>query len=263
MTLVLVLLVGLVVGSFLNVCIHRLPRGESVVRPRSRCPACGHRISWVENIPLLSWIALRGRCRHCGAPIALRYPAVELASGLILAWLWHRFGPGWSFWVASWLALASLALFFTDLEQRLLPDRITLPSFAVGLALAWVNPFLGVEAGVRRLWLALAGAALGAGILWGIGALWLRVRGVEAMGLGDVKMMAMLGAFTGPRGVLFTLFAASVSGALVGMLLVAWRRGSMRDSLPFGCFLAPAGLAALFWAPAAFELYRSLLLGGG
>jgi leader peptidase (prepilin peptidase)/N-methyltransferase len=264
---------GLVLGSFLNVCIHRLPRGESVVSPGSRCPGCGHSIRWYENIPVLSWIALRGRCSSCKAGISVRYPFVELLSGGILLTFWKVFGPTWPFLIASLFALALVVLFFTDLDLQLLPDWITLSGFVAGVALAWFNPFLGegnfkllpavvdeaTRLGLYRIWMALAGAALGAGFLWGLGAAYSKLRGVEAMGMGDVKMMAMVGAFTGPIGVLFTIFSASFIGASVGVAMIPLRGRSLQDTLPFGCFLAPAALAALLVGRRAFHAYFELL----
>ena len=255
---VFVALCALAIGSFLNVVIHRLPLGESVVAPRSRCPGCGTPIAAWQNVPVLSWLLLRGRCASCRARISLRYPLVELLTAVLALVLWRAFGPGAAFAVAAPFALAMLVLFFTDWDHQLLPDPLTLGGFATGLALAWWNPFLpGV--GWGRLWSALSGAALGAGVLWGIGAAYTRLRGVEAMGMGDVKMMAMVGAFSGPAGVLFTLFAASIAGAVVGIALIPLRGRSMKDTLPFGCFLAPAALAALLWGRRALEAYLSLV----
>jgi leader peptidase (prepilin peptidase)/N-methyltransferase len=258
---VVVVVVGLVLGSFLNVCIHRLPRGESVVHPRSRCPACGELIRWYQNVPVVSWIALRARCAGCGCPISWRYPLVELMTAAILLGLWLAYGPSRQFLVAAPFCLAMTVLFFTDLDLQLLPDVITLPGFAVGIALAWINPFLAQETPSARLWMAVSGGALGAGVLWGIGALYSRLRGVEAMGMGDVKLMAMVGAFTGPLGVLFTLFAASVVGAVVGVALIPLRGRSLSDTLPFGCFLAPAAVVALLYGRQAIGAYFELVLG--
>jgi len=254
-----VMALGLVLGSFLNVCIFRLPRGKSIVRPGSRCPSCDREIRWYENVPVLSWLALRGRCAGCSARISLRYPFVELLAGAVLLALWRAYGAGPAFVIASLFALAMIVLFFTDLDLQLLPDAVTLPGFVVGVALAWVNPFLG-DGDWRRVWMALAGAALGSGLLWGVGALWWRLRGVEAMGFGDVKMMAMVGAFTGPIGVLFTIFAASVVGAVVGLALVPLRGRTLQDTVPFGCFLAPAALAALLFGRQAVQAYLGLFL---
>jgi leader peptidase (prepilin peptidase)/N-methyltransferase len=258
---VFVLAVGLILGSFLNVCIHRLPLGQSVVRPRSRCPCCSATVRWYDNVPILSWVLLRGRCRHCAAPISARYALVELLSAITLVALWRAFGATPEFAVAAGFGLALVVLFFTDFDHQLLPDAVTLTGFVVGLAVAWFNPFLP-GAGWARVWASLAGAALGSGLLWGVGALYGRFRGVEAMGFGDVKMMAMVGAFTGPAGVLFTIFAASLGGAAVGLLLIPLRGRSLQDKLPFGCFLAPAALAALLVGRDAVRSYVALIVGG-
>jgi len=260
LAIALAAVVGSILGSFLNVCIHRLPLGHSVVRPRSRCPHCGTLIPWYWNVPVLSWIVLRGACAGCAGRISWRYPLVELLAAAACAVLWRSLGPGWALAVAVPFALALIVLFFTDLDHHLLPDAVTLTGLGLGLALAWVNPFLS-GVGWGRLWAAGAGAALGSGLLWAVGEVYRRLRGVEAMGLGDVKMMAMVGAFTGPAGVMFTIFAASLAGAVVGLALIPLRGGSMQDKLPFGCFLAPAALAALFVARAALAAYAGMFRG--
>jgi len=255
---ILVLAVGLILGSFLNVCIHRLPLGESVVSPGSRCPKCGSAVRAWQNVPVLSWILLRARCATCRAPISWRYPAVEALTGLTLLALWRGFGPSWAFAIAATFSLMLIVLFFTDYDHQLLPDLVTLPGFAVGLAAAWYNPFLG-DPGWPRIVAALTGAALGSGILWSIGALYSRLRGVEAMGFGDVKMMAFVGAFTGPAGVAVTLFAGSVAGAATGLALIPLKGKNLQNALPFGCFLAPAALVALLWGRTAVAAYLGLV----
>jgi leader peptidase (prepilin peptidase)/N-methyltransferase len=258
---VFVLAFGLILGSFLNVCIHRLPLGESVVHPRSRCPSCGGAIPWYRNVPVLSWILLRGRCADCRAPISWRYPFVEALSGVTLVLLWRTFGADPRFAIASAFALMLIALFFTDWDHQLLPDAITLTGTISGLAVAWFNPFLPGEEWAR-VWAALGGAALGSGLLWAVGAIYGRLRGVEAMGMGDVKMMAMVGAFSGPAGVVFTIFVASLGGAVIGLALIPLRGGSLKDKLPFGCFLAPAAFAALLVGRRALDAYVDLLVPG-
>jgi len=252
-------LVGLVLGSFLNVCIHRLPLGQSIVHPGSRCPGCGAAIRWYQNVPVISWLALRGRCAACGARISARYPLVELLSAALLVALWLLFGPSAAFGVAAAYALSMLVLFFTDYDHQLLPDAITLTGTACGLAVSWFNPFLG-GAGLARVWAAVFGAALGSGLLWLFGAAYGKLRGVEAMGMGDVKMMAMVGAFSGPAGVLLTIFGGSLVGAVVGLALVPLRGRSLQDTLPFGCFLAPAALAALLYGRPIAEAYLRMVL---
>ncbi len=259
---VMVFVLGLLIGSFLNVCILRLPLGESIVSPRSHCPKCNTTLRWYHNIPVLSWMLLRGKCASCGVRISARYAVIELMTAVILVLLWRAYGPTITFGISAILLLALLVLFFTDLDHKLLPDLVTLPGFLVGVAVAWVNPFLGPGSSWSRLWASLAGAALGAGVLWGIGALYSRLRGIEAMGMGDVKMMAMVGAFTGPTGVLVTLFGASITGAVIGVALIPLRGGSMRDTLPFGCFLAPAAAIALLWGDDLVGAYLRLLTPG-
>jgi leader peptidase (prepilin peptidase)/N-methyltransferase len=250
----LVFSVALMIGSFLNVCIHRLPLGESVVFPGSRCPRCGSAIRPWQNVPIVSWILLRGRCASCRAPISWRYPAVEALTGFAVLAIWRGFGPSWAFAIAAVFTLMMIVLFFTDYDHQLLPDLVTLPGCALGLAAAWVNPFLG-DAGWPRIVMAVVGAALGSGTLWGIGALYTRIRGVEAMGFGDVKMMALVGAFAGPAGVAVTLFAASIVGAITGLALIPLKGKSLQNALPFGCFLAPAAVVALLWGRAAVAAY--------
>jgi leader peptidase (prepilin peptidase)/N-methyltransferase len=255
---IVVFAAGLIVGSFLNVCIHRLPRGESVVTPGSHCPRCGAPVRAWHNVPVVSWLVLRARCAACRAPISWRYPAVEAATGLASVLLWREFGPSFAFAISTIFTFMLIVLFFTDFDHQLLPDLVTLPGFGVGLAFAWYNPFLG-DPGWPRLVASITGAALGSGILWGVGALYSRLRGVEAMGFGDVKMMAMVGAFTGPAGVAVTLFAGSVAGAVTGLALIPLQGKTLQNALPFGCFLAPAALTALLWGRRIVAAYLGLL----
>jgi leader peptidase (prepilin peptidase) / N-methyltransferase len=257
-TSIVVLVVSLIVGSFLNVCIYRLPLGQSVVWPGSRCPRCGADVRPWQNVPVLSWIFLRARCASCKLPISWRYPAVEALTGLAGLCLWRTFGPSAAFPIATAFTFMMIVLFFTDYDHQLLPDLVTLPGFCLGIALAWFNPFLG-DPGWSRIVASMTGAALGSGILWGVGALYFRIRGVEAMGFGDVKMMALVGAFTGPAGVAVTLFAASVVGAVTGLALIPLKGKTLQNALPFGCFLAPAALASLFWGRRLVAAYLGLL----
>jgi len=224
---------GAIVGSFANVCVHRLPMGESVVTPRSRCPRCRAPIAARDNVPVLSWLLLGGRCRSCRAPISPRYPLVEALVGALFVLAALRHGIGIDAGSGALLATAAVILSLTDLEARVLPDEITLGVLALGLVLAAARDLPaarehGPAAFSGNLLPALAGAAFGAALVWGVGAAYRLVRGGEGMGLGDVKMIAMIGAFVGPAGVLLTLFAASVAGTLLAGLpalvrTVAWR----------------------------------------
>jgi leader peptidase (prepilin peptidase) / N-methyltransferase len=228
---------GLLLGSFLNVCISRLPAGESIVSPGSRCPSCRTPIHWYDNIPVLSFLVLGGRCRACRAPISLRYPIVEAVTAV--AFVVQALASGGDpLGLAARLVFTALlvALFGTDLETQRLPDVLTLPGIAAGVLFSlWLPPGLASS---------LIGLALGAGLLLAIRWGWTRATGVEAMGLGDVKMIAMIGAFLGWRQVWVVLFLASVTGALVGLALAAARGRSMQSRLPFGTFLALAAFAA-------------------
>jgi leader peptidase (prepilin peptidase)/N-methyltransferase len=244
-------LAGLVVGSFVNVLIHRLPREESVVRPASHCPACGAAVRAFDNVPVLSWLILRGRCRDCRARISPRYPAIELVNGALWA-LAYLAAPTWVE-LAGFLFLLSacLALLAIDAEFQILPDKITLTGVVVGIALAAIP-------GGRSLLSSVVGAAVGAGSLWLVRVLYEKLQGVEGMGLGDVKMLGMVGAFLGPWGVLLTVLLGSVSGSLVGLFVLAIRRGDMKTRLPFGVFLALGAIASVFLQEAIWERYRSM-----
>ena len=245
---VVVGLFGLMIGSFLNVCICRLPRRESVVTPGSRCPHCRAPISWYDNIPILSYVLLGGRCRRCRAAIGARYVGVEAATGIIFAG--HALVIGPDLLLAPRLCLAAIviALFAIDLEHQILPNVITLPGIGVGLvASAFLHP--------PDLVASLEGAALGAGVLLAIRWGWRRATGVDGMGLGDVKMLAMIGAFLGWQGVALTLFLGSLVGAIVGISLALIGRGTMKSRLPFGTFLGAAALVASLWGTGLVEWY--------
>jgi leader peptidase (prepilin peptidase) / N-methyltransferase len=248
---------GLCLGSFLNVVIYRLPRGLSLLRPGSRCPHCSRPIRARHNVPLLGWLWLRGRCADCGASIPVRYPLIELAGGILV--LLAVYGlpaapgiPGVP-WVRSfsgaWLFLSLLAVLFIDLEHRIIPDEISLGGTVLGLALAhW-------SLGLRP---ALAGMAAGAGALFLCGWLYQRLRGKPGMGLGDVKLAGMLGAFLGLKGIALTVLLASFLGSILGIGLILGRKGSLSSALPFGTFLAPSAAAAFLWGPRIWAWYMGL-----
>jgi leader peptidase (prepilin peptidase)/N-methyltransferase len=240
---------GLLVGSFLNVCIYRLPRGESIVWPASRCGACARALSWYENIPLVSWLVLRARCRTCGERISVMYPAVEATTGALFAAAPLVFG--WTPLLAVRLAFACamVVLFGIDLRHRILPNVITLPGVVAGLACSLFLP--------PGLVAALIGAAVGGGALFAIGETYYRLRGVDGLGMGDVKMLAMIGAFLGWRQTIVTLVVASFLGSIVGMGVILSRRGGLQAALPFGTFLAIGALLAAVAGDAMLAWYLS------
>jgi len=243
---------GLVFGSFLNVLVHRLPRDQSPWTGRSRCPKCERIVRWYENIPVLSFAALRGRCAGCRAPIGWRYPLVEIATALLGIVCVLRFGPGPAAGAYFLFLAALLAIALIDWDFQIIPDELSLGLGVVGLVLAATVLPLG-------LWRGLLGAAIGAGFLWGIAAAYKAARGQDGMGFGDVKMAAMIGAFLGPLQVLLTIFVAAFLGSVWGAWLMARRGGSGRTLVAFGTFLAASAALCLFWGDALRIWYAGLL----
>jgi len=242
---------GAIVGSFLNVCIYRLPRGASIVWPASRCPGCRRPLSWFENIPLASYVVLRGRCRTCRASIAIRYPIVEALTAAMFALAWWYYGPSVLLLSRLIFGCALIVLFAIDLEHHLLPNAVTLPAIIVGFALSF-----GAEPG----WLAsLMGAALGAGLLYGVAEAYYRIRGEEGLGMGDVKMLAMIGAFLGWKLTILTVMLASVAGSNRRCRTHRDPSGRLKYALPFGTFLALGAAAAATVGPRLLDWYIGLL----
>jgi leader peptidase (prepilin peptidase) / N-methyltransferase len=225
---------GLAVGSFLNVCIHRLPRKSSIVSPASNCPQCGYVLRWFDNIPVVSYAMLRGRCRGCGTGISIRYPIVEIVTMAVFVLHYAVFGLDIILVPRLVFASALIVLFAIDLEHHLLPNVITLPGTSLGLVFSTMLPPGLVDA--------LLGALLGGGVLWIIGEAYYRYSGQEGMGGGDVKMLAMIGAFLGWKQVVLTLVLSSLLGSIVGVLVLVFGRGGMKSALPYGTFLSLAGL---------------------
>jgi leader peptidase (prepilin peptidase) / N-methyltransferase len=243
-----VFFVGTCVGSFLNVVIYRLPAGLSLVRPGSRCPRCETPIRFYDNIPILSWLILRGRCRSCQAPIAVRYPLVELLTGLLAWFTFLKFGLHWAC-LFNFLFIATLiAITFIDLDHRIIPDRISLPGIPIFFLAGLCLP-------VPTALDAVIGVVVGGGSLlcvaWGYYLLTKR----EGMGGGDIKLLAMMGGFIGWQGVLFTIFAASAAGTLVGIGAMLKTRKGMRLAIPFGPFLAFGATLYLFFGAAVIRWY--------
>ena len=236
--LVLALGLGLCFGSFLNVVIFRLPLGQSLTHPPSRCMSCGYPLRWRDNVPLLSWALLGGKCAQCRTRLSIQYPIVELVTGLLFLLVVWLTPPGPLVFSRLIFIGILIVLFGIDLAHQILPNTITLPGIAIGLIFSLIAP-----PGWRS---SLIGILLGGGALYGIAAAYYFVRREEGLGMGDVKMLAMIGAFLGWKAVLVTLVLSSFSGALVGVALIAAQRGGMRLALPFGTFLALGALAAMF-----------------
>jgi leader peptidase (prepilin peptidase)/N-methyltransferase len=244
----LVGLLGLVLGSFFNVCIYRLPREESIVWPGSHCPRCGHGLSPWENIPLVSFLLLKGSCRYCRQPIAYRYPLIELLTAFLMVALVWRFGISWLFFQGAVLAGALVVVTFIDWEHQIIPDVISLPGLAVGLGLSWLTGNPGWKS-------SLIGVLVGGGLLYLLASGYELLTKREGMGGGDIKLLAMIGAFLGWTGVLVTVILASLIGSLLGIaLILVWKKGRTQ-ALPFGPFLALGALIHLFRGPEFITWY--------
>jgi len=261
---------GAMLGSFLNVCVYRLPRNESVIAPRSRCPGCGTPIAWYDNVPLISWVLLGARCRHCGAPIAMQYVLVELAGAIIWggAALW--FGVSVTGLGAALLATLALGIALTDARHYVIPDEFSLGGLGLGLALSFVpgglspaEAALGAAAGFALLWVVKAAGdwALRRGLIRGEELAQVLEEGERptTLGLGDLKMMAMVGSFVGWQGVLLTAFLGSLTGVAVFLPLLLFRR---RAPVPFGVFLAVGAVVAAVAGNTLIAWYASLLVRG-
>jgi leader peptidase (prepilin peptidase)/N-methyltransferase len=242
-----VTLLGLMLGSFMNVCIYRLPRGLSPVRPRSGCPNCGHMLAWYENVPVVSYLVLRGRCRKCRVAISPMYPIIEAITGAVFlaAYLWY--GPSALLIVRLAFAWAMIALFVIDYQHQILPNVITIPGIVIGI-------LSNILAGPG--WIAsIIGAAVGAGSLYAIAEIYYRVRHEEGLGMGDVKMLGMIGAFLGWKLVLLTLVISSFLGSIVGVFVLVSRKESLKYAMPFGTFLAVGALVASVVGDAILDWY--------
>ncbi|MDD2852809.1 MAG: prepilin peptidase [Desulfuromonadaceae bacterium] len=246
-----VFLFGLVVGSFLNVCIYRLPKDESVVFPPSHCPHCSYAIRWYDNIPLLSYLFLRGRCRGCGTLISLQYPLVELLNGALALLLFLRFGPTRAFAALFLLCSALLVITFIDIEHQIIPDEISLPGIVVGFVLSfflrghsWLNSLLGI--------------LLGGGVLLLVAWLYHRLTGKDGMGGGDIKLLAMLGAFLGWKAVPFIIFASSLLGSVIGVSIMLLQKKDSKLAIPFGPYLAFGAVLYIFYGKPLINWYLGL-----
>jgi leader peptidase (prepilin peptidase) / N-methyltransferase len=253
---------GAIIGSFLNVVIHRYPLGESLVFPGSRCPHCGRSIRAYDNVPILSYVLLRGRCRFCRAPISIRYVLVELANALFFLAVYLHVGVNVDFILLAAIVSMTIVLIYIDLDIQILPDVIDLPGIGIGIGIGLL------EGGRRYQTLVLAesvldsviGALMGAGILLSIATAYKLVRKIEGMGFGDVKMLAMIGAVVGWKPLLPVLFIASIGGAIIGLILGARSEKGLQLAIPFGVFLGLATFTVIFTGNSLLEWYRAVIL---
>lgn len=237
---IFVFVLGAVTGSFLNVCIHRMPRDESIIRPSSYCPACRNPVRPIDNIPIVSFLLLGGKCRHCREPISWRYPVVEFLNAMGYVLLLWKFGPTALTLVYALLYSALLVVTFIDLAHQIIPNEITLPGIVVGMiAASFILP--------QGFWSSFIGFLLGGGLFYLIADLSHRILKQEGMGGGDIKLIAMIGAFLGWQSVLLTIFIGALLGSLVGLFLILVSGKGRKYPIPFGPFLSLGALASLFW----------------
>ncbi len=246
--LAFVFLFGAIIGSFLNVCIARLPDGRSIVRPPSHCPKCQSFLAWYDNVPVLSYLLLAGRCRTCRVRISPIYPAVEVLTGALAMALFLRLGPTLAFAGYFAFAAALVVITFIDLDHQIIPDVISLPGIAVGLAFSLVSPLVTPLD-------ALLGVLAGGGTLLAVAWLYKTFRGQEGMGGGDIKLLAMIGAFLGWQSIFVTLFVGSVIGSIIGVVVMLYEGADTKLAIPFGPFLAGGALVYLFWGDRILAFY--------
>lgn len=248
-------LFGLLWGSFANVVIWRLPRGESVVKPRSHCPKCQHLVAWYDNIPVLSWIFLRARCRNCKTRISVRYPLVELLTGCAFAAVFSRFGFTWYTAELIVFVWSLITVSFIDLDHMILPDVFTLSGIVIGLVGAALNPLPE-----RDFMSSLAGVLMGGGFLWFIAYIYYVWRKADGMGGGDIKLLAWIGAVLGWKAVPFVILASSVIGSVVGIVLALRSKAGLKSEIPFGPYLALAAFLYLMGGDVIGLWYIGLFL---
>lgn len=252
---IIVLVLGACVGSFLNVCIYRIPEGRSIIWPGSACPSCGHRLSWWENLPILGYLILVGRCRECRARIPPQYPLVEVLTALTALALWRHFGPGWELAAFAYFASCLIVAAFIDLKHRIIPDLITLPGIAAGLlASCFLTQVTCLES--------LAGIISGGGVFflvaWGYECLTDR----EGIGGGDIKLLAMIGAFLGWKSIPLVIMVSAGLGSTIGIASILMGKGDKHSAIPFGPFLSIAALLALLRGREIMTWYLRILSGG-
>ncbi len=249
---IFIFIAGLCIGSFLNVCIYRIPASQSIVTPPSSCPKCGYRIRYYDNIPVLSYLFLRGKCRKCGVSISPRYPLVELMTGLFALGVYFRFGLSPAALVCFIFIATLIVISFIDIDHRIIPDIISLPGIPVFFIASFALPSVTWKD-------ALLGILIGGGSLYIVAWTYMAVTKREGMGGGDIKLLAMMGGLIGWQGVLFTIFVSSAVGTLAGLILMAATRKNMKLAVPFGPFLALGAVTHIFFGQRLIYWYFSLM----
>ncbi len=252
MSTIIAFLFGACIGSFLNVCIRRLPSGASIVYPPSSCPACKAKIAFYDNIPIVSYMLLRGRCRNCGTSISIEYPLVEALAGAAASGLWFMYGPSPEFFIYFLFVCALIVVTFIDLRHRIIPDMVSLPGIVAGFGASFVLPSPGPLG-------SFIGIAAGGGSLLVVAVVYHWISGREGMGGGDIKLLAMIGAFLGWKGVLLTLILASMVGAIVGAVLMAVTGKDSKYAIPFGPFLSLGAFIYLLYGDPIIDWYIGAL----
>src|SRR3989338_2853414 len=245
---IFIFLFGAAIGSFSNVCIYRLPKKLSIISPPSQCPNCGKSISPFDNIPIISFILLRGRCRYCQSPISWRYPIVELITGLIFLSLYLNFRISPQFFIYALLCTSLIIIAFIDLEHKIIPDIITLPGILIGLIISFIFSYTPLTHSIK-------GLLIGGGLFYLIAIL-----SMGGMGGGDIKLIAMIGSFLGWEKVLLTIFLGSLSGSIIGIILIILRKKGRKDTIPFGPFLSLGTIVSIFFGNYLISLWFSIVL---
>lgn len=265
MSYIFIFVLGLIIGSFLNVCIYRIPQEKSIIRPSSRCPSCGVPIKFYDNIPVISYLLLRGKCRSCDTRLSMRYPLVELINAIIYVLVLHRFGsePSWVLMVYFIFVSSLVIIFFIDIDHQIIPDGITLPGIPLAIIFgATVMPDPFAPNSLLSWKASITGMIAGGGFYYLIGVVGKAVLKKEAMGGGDIKMMAMVGALLGWKSVILTTFIGSLLGSITGIFLILFKGSEWGSKIPFGPYLAIGAIVSLLWGQDILYAWLEYLHGG-
>ncbi len=244
---------GACIGSFLNVCIYRLPAKKSIIFPPSACMKCGHKLSWWENIPIVSYIFLKAKCRKCGTSLSLQYPLVELITGLLALLLLKHFGLTLNFFIYAIFTAALIVITFIDLKHQIIPDVISLPGIVLGVFFSIFNPNISIFDSIL-------GVVVGGGVLLAVAWGYFLITKREGMGGGDIKLLAMIGAFLGWKSIPVVIFISAAVGSIIGLIVILLNRGSRKTAIPYGPFLALGAIIYIFWGENLINLYLNLAI---